>query len=65
MKKTFKKSTKAIHKKMDLKISLVNFNFVTIHIICKMLMLFKIYLYYLKDNIFEYFFKKDNRLLFF
>ena len=49
----------------DLKISLLNFNFVMINIIYKMLVLFKNYLKYLKDNIFKCFFKKYNRLLFF
>ena len=48
---------------MDLRISLLNFNFVMIHMIRKMLVLFKIQLNYLKDNISECFFKKHNRLL--
>ena len=48
----------------DLKISLLNFTFVMIYIIHKMLILLKNHLNYLKDSIFEYFFKYD-RLLFF
>ena len=50
---------------MDLKISLLNFNFDMIYIIHKILVLIKNHLNYLKDNIFEFFFKKYNRLLFF
>ena len=42
---------------MDLRISLLNFSFVMIHMIRKMLLLFKIQLNYLKDNIIECFFK--------
>ena len=49
----------------DLKISLLNFRFVRIYIIHKMLVLLKNHLNYLKDNIFKCFFKKYNRLLFF
>ena len=49
----------------DLKMSLLNFSFVMISIVCKMLVLLKNYLNYLKDNIFECFFKKHNKLLFF
>ena len=45
--------------------SLLNFNFVMIYIIHKILVLLKNHLNYLKDNIFECFFKKYNRLLFF
>ena len=41
------------------------FNFVMIHIIPKILVLIKNQLNYLKDNIFDNFFKKYNRLLFF
>ena len=44
----------------DLKISLLNFSFVMIYIIQKMLVLLKNHLNYLKDNIFECFFKKYN-----
>ena len=50
---------------MDLRISLLNFNFVMIHIIHKILVLIKNHMNYLKDNIFEFFFKKYNRVLFF
>ena len=58
MKKYYKKNYKNIYKKMDLRISLLNFNFAMIYIIHKVLRL-------IKDNIFELFFKKYNRLLFF
>ena len=47
----------------DLKISLLNFSFVIIYKIHKMLVLLKNHLNYLKDNIFNSFFKKYNRLL--
>ena len=50
---------------MDLRISLLNVNFVMIHIIHKILVLIKNHMNFLKDNIFEFFFKKYNRLLFF
>ena len=50
---------------MNLRISLLNFNFVMIHIIHKILVLIKNHMNYLEDNIFEFFFKKYNRLLFF
>ena len=49
----------------DFKISLLNFSFVMIYIIRKMLVLFKNHLSYLKDNIFECFFKKYNKLFIF
>ena len=49
---------------MDLKISLLNFNFAMIYIIHKILVLFKNHLNYLKD-IFKFFLKKYSRLLFF
>ena len=48
-----------------LKEPLLNFNFVIIHIIHKKLVLIKNSLNYLKDNIFECFLQKYNRLLFF
>ena len=41
---------------MDLRISLLNFNFDFIYIIHKILVLIKHHLNYLKDNIFEFFF---------
>ena len=44
--------------------SLLNFNFVMIFIIHNILVLLKNHLNYLKDNIFECFFKKYNRLIF-
>ena len=47
----------------DLKISLVNFNFM-IYIIHKMFILLKNNLNYFKDSIFECFFEEYNRLLF-
>ena len=49
----------------DLKMPLVNFNFVMIYIIHKMLVLLKNHLNYLKSSIFECFFKEYNRLLIF
>ena len=49
----------------DLKMSLLNFNFIMIYTIHKILVSIKNHLNYLKDNIFERFFKKYNRLLFF
>ena len=48
----------------DLRISLLNFNFVMIYIIHKILAFLKNHLNYLKDNILECFLKKCNRLLF-
>ena len=48
----------------DLKMSLLNFSFIMIYTIHKILVLIKNHLNYLKDNIFECFFKKYNRLLF-
>ena len=48
----------------DLEMSLLNFNFVMIYIICKMLILLKNHMNYLKDTIFECFFKQYSRLLF-
>ena len=50
---------------MDLRISLLNFNFAMIHIIQTMLVLIKNDMNYLEDNIFEFFFKKYIRLIFF
>ena len=49
---------------MDLRISLLNFNFAMIYIIHKILVLTKNHLSYLKDNIFKFFFKKYKRLSF-
>ena len=48
---------------MDLRTSLSKFNFAIIYIIHKMLALIKNHCNYLKDNIFELFFKKYSRLL--
>ena len=48
----------------DLRMSLLNFNFVTIHIIHKILVLIKFRPNDLKDDIFGCFFKKCNRLQF-
>ena len=48
----------------DLKMPRLNFSFVMIYIICKLLVLLKNYLNYLKNNISECFFKKYNKLLF-
>ena len=50
---------------MDLRVLLLNFNFAMISIIHNILVLIKNHLNYLKGNIFEFFFKKYNRLLFF
>ena len=50
---------------MDLRTLLLSFNFPMIYIIHKMLILIKNHLYYYKDNIFEFFCKNNNRLLFF
>ena len=49
----------------DLKISLLNLNFVMIYIIDIMLVLIKNHLNYLKDTNFKCLFKEYNRLLFF
>ena len=49
----------------DLRMPLFNVNFVMIYKIQKMLVLLKNHLNYLKDSIFECFFKKYNRLLLF
>ena len=46
----------------DLKMLLLHFNFVMTYIIHKMLVLLKNHLNYFKDNFFECFFKKHNRL---
>ena len=60
MKKKYKKK-----KKMNLKISLLKFNFAMIYKIHKLLLLLKNHLNYLKDIIFECFFKKYDILFFF
>ena len=49
----------------DLKMPLLNFNFVMIYIIHKMLVLLKNNLNYLKDGIFECFFDEYNKPLFY
>ena len=49
---------------MELRVSLLNFDFARIYIIHKILIMIKNHLNYLKDNILELFFKKYNRLLF-
>ena len=49
----------------NLRMSLLSSNFVMTHIIYKILVMIKNHLNYLKDNIFECFFKKYNRLLVF
>ena len=48
----------------NLKMSILNFNFVMIYIIYKILVLFKNHLNYIKDAIYECFFKEYNRLFF-
>ena len=49
----------------DLRMSLLNFSNVMIYIIRKMSVLLENHLNYLKNNIFESFFKEYNKLLFF
>ena len=49
----------------DLKMLLLNFSFVMIYIIKKMLVLLKNHMNYLKDNIFECLYKKYHRFFFF
>ena len=49
----------------DLKASLLNFIFIMIYTIHKVLVLIENHLNYLKDNIFKYFFKEYNIPLFF
>ena len=49
----------------DFKKSLLNFSFIMIYVIHKILVLTKNNLNYLKDSIFVCFFKEYNRLLFF
>ena len=60
---------KKIYKKMDLlkdlKMSLLNFSLIVIYTIHKILVLIKNHLSYLKDNIFECFFKEYKILLIF
>ena len=46
---------------MDLRVSVLNFNFTTIYIVHKILVFIKNH----QDNNFKFFFKKYNRLLFF
>ena len=48
----------------DIRMPLLNFDFVMIHIIGKVLAFIKNHLNYLKDNIFRCFFKKYDRLFF-
>ena len=47
----------------DLKMQFLNFNFVMIYIIHRILVLLKNNLNYLKESIFEFFFKEYNKLL--
>ena len=46
---------------MDLRISLLNFNFAMVYIIHKILVLIKNNMNYFKDNIFKCFFKKKTQ----
>ena len=48
----------------DSKMSLLSFKFVMVYIIHKMLVLLKNHLNYIKDSIFECFFKEYNRVFF-
>ena len=50
---------------MNLRISLLSLNFAMIYIVYKIIVLIKNDLNYLKISIFEFFFKKYNRLSFF
>ena len=54
-----------MYDKIELKMLHLNFDFVMIYIIHKILVLIKNHLNYLKDNIFEFFFNKYNKLRFF
>ena len=49
----------------NLKMSLLNVNFLMIYLIHIMLVLLKNHVNYLEDSIFEYFFKEYNRFSFF
>ena len=49
----------------DLRMSILNFNFVIIHIIPKTLMLVKNHMNYLQDNIFECFLRSIIKFYFF
>ena len=63
-KKIIEKNQKVIMESLeDLKMSLLNFNFVMIYIIHKMLILLEHHANYFKDSIFECFFKQYNSLL--
>ena len=62
-KKIIKKFIKKNYEKMDVRISLLNFNFSLLNF--KILVLVKNHMNYLKDNIFQFFYKKYNRVLFF
>ena len=57
-KKIINNIIKKNYKKMDLRISLLNFNFAMIYIIHKILVLIKNHMNYLKCNIFKCIFKK-------
>ena len=59
---------KFIYKKSlleDLRMSLLDFNFVMVYLVHIILTLLKNHLNYIRENIFECFFKKYNRLLIF
>ena len=60
-----KKIMKKIIKRMNLRISLLSLNFAMIYIVYKIIVLIKNDLNYLKISIFEFVFKKCNRLSFF
>ena len=60
-----KKIMKKIIKRMNLRISLLSLNFAMIYIVYKIIVLIKNDLNYLKISIFEFVFKKRNRLSFF
>ena len=48
----------------NLRMSLLNFNFVMIYIIHKILVLLKNHMNFFKDSVFECFFREYNRILF-
>ena len=60
IKRNYKKNYEKIDLLEDLRMSLLNFNFIMTYIIHKILVLCKNRLNYLKDSIFECFLKKYN-----
>ena len=64
-KTNYELNCKKSYKKIDLRISFLNFDFVIIYIIHKILVLIKNHMNYSKDNISVFSFKKYNKPLFF